>query len=169
MHFNHHGSSEQRYVVANKIFVKTLSSTLKYQPKQAHSVVDINWLLSSILRTLFSWFCITLHEVSFETHIVGISPGNTQHKCTGLPTAVERMKSSKIMFIQKSSSFSPTEEKHHSLHLSRSISLLCFSNFNLKMLLNSILFAELISREVTKENSSVSNKRRVQSRKISYL
>lgn len=56
-----------RYCVANKIFAKTLFSTLKYQPKQAHSIVDVNWLLSSILRTLFSRICITLHEVSFET------------------------------------------------------------------------------------------------------
>ena len=56
-----------RYFVVNKIFVKTLFSTAKYQPKQARSIVDVNWLLSGILRTLFSRICITLHEVSFET------------------------------------------------------------------------------------------------------
>lgn len=37
--------------------------------------------------------------IIWNSCIVGISPGNTQYKCTVLPTAAERMKSSKIMFI----------------------------------------------------------------------
>lgn len=32
----------------------------------SHSIVDVNWLLSGILSTLFSRICITLHEVSFK-------------------------------------------------------------------------------------------------------